>query len=338
MPTALVTGATGFVGSNLVAYLRKLGWDVNCLVRDAKRAASLKQQGATLHLGSLADQATIEHAAAGTDVVFHVAGRVRALNHEQFEKDNVGGTRHVMEAAAAQAESPTVVYVSSLAAGGPSRRDTPRRESDDDQPISDYGRSKQAAERAAATFADEVPLSVVRPPIIFGGADRASLKIFRGVRTFRVHPVPGYRKFPVSLVHVTDLCDAMVRIAQQGERVCLASGDSAQPGQGIYYVAAERTISYGELGKLVGQALGYRAIALPIPRAVFWVIGGAMEVVGQVRREPRMLNLDKIREAVAPGWVCSDEKLRRALGYQPAASLEQRFTETADWYREHGWL
>jgi nucleoside-diphosphate-sugar epimerase len=336
MPRALVTGATGFVGSNLVAHLRHLGWEVNCLVRDAARAAPLEQLGANLFLGHLDDEESIECAIAETDCVFHVAGRVRALSSRQFEKDNVVGTRHVMEAAAAQDESPVVIYVSSLAAGGPSRRDTPRLESDDDEPVSDYGRSKHAAERAAAAFADEVPLSVVRPPIIFGAADRASLAIFRSVRMLRLLPVPGFRRFPVSLVHVADLCEAMVRIAQRGERV--PHNGSMKLGEGIYYVAAERTIPYGELGKLAAQALGHGAIALPLPRAFFWILGGAMEVVGQLRREPGVINLDKIREAVAPGWVCSDKKLRQSLGYAPGAPLEERFSATAAWYREHGWL
>ena len=335
MPRALITGATGFVGSNLVAHLRRLGWEINCLVRNAARAEPLKQLGGNLYLGHLADEESIERAIVDTDFVFHVAGRVRALSSEQFETDNVIGTRHVMEAAAAQDKPPVVVYVSSLAAGGPSR-ETPRQESDKDEPISDYGRSKQSAERTAATFAGEVPLSVIRPPIIFGEADRSSLAIFRGVKMLRLHPVPGFRKFPVSLVHVADLCQAMVRIAEQGERV--AVDGSAEPGKGIYHVAAERTIAYGDLGKLAGQALGLGAIALPLPRAFFWIVGGAMELVGQLRRRPSVINLDKVREAVASGWVCSDDKIRQTLDYSPGAPLEERFSATAAWYREHGWL
>ena len=63
-----------------------------------------------------------------------------------------------------------------------------------------------------------------------------------------------------------------------------------------------------------------------------------MELVGQIRRQPSLLNLDKIREAVASAWECSDEKIRQELDYQPAATLEERFSETAQWYREHGWL
>jgi nucleoside-diphosphate-sugar epimerase len=272
------------------------------------------------------------------DVVFHAAGRVRALKKEQFTIDNVEGTGNVARACAAASQPPTLVFISSLAAAGPSRLGQPRREGDCDQPISAYGRSKLAAERAAAALADAVPLSIIRPPIIFGQRDRSSLKLFRTVKLLRLHAVPGLREFPVSLVHVSDMCDAMVRIAERGARVSRSGGGQPDTSAATYYVAAERTVTYRDLGRLAAQALGRRVVVMPVPKFLFWMVGGIAEAVGRVRGQPGLLNLDKIREAMAPGWECSDAKLRTELGYQPAASLEERFAETAAWYREHGWL
>ncbi len=338
MPRTLLTGATGFVGSNLAAHLCQHGWEVRCLVREMSRAAKLERLGAELALGSLADKESIGAAVAGVDVVFHVAGRIRALNEKQFFDDNVQGTRHVVEACAEQPTPPVVVMVSSIAAGGPSKPGRPQCEADDDRPVSAYGRSKLEAERAAAALAGEVPISVVRPPIIFGPADTASLAIFRGVQLARFHPVPGWKAFPVSLVYVADLCDALVRIAERGVRMPCPTNGAADPSAGSYYVAAERTVKYRELGGLAAQALNCRVLAPRVPMPLFWLVGGAAEVMGQIRRRPGVLNLDKIREAAAPGWECSDEKLRQELGYRPGGSLEQQFSETAAWYREQGWL
>lgn len=337
MPRALVTGATGFVGSNLVAHLRQLGWDVDCLVRDRARGEQLESLGATLRLGDLSCLETLREATAAQDFVFHLAGRVRALDGQQFIEDNLEGTRRLVQASATANQPPTVVLVSSLAAGGPSQPGNPRQESDADRPISAYGRSKLAAEQAAAELADQVPLSILRPPIIFGPADRASLAIFRGVQLTRLHAVPGFRQLPVSVVHVKDLCDALVRIAEWGTRVAPSNG-TVDTSIATYHVAAEETISYGEFGRLAGQAMGYRTLVLPVPKAMFWAVGGAAELWGRLRRQPAVLNLDKVREAVAPGWECSDAKIRKELGYAPAAPLRERFAETAAWYRAQGWL
>ena len=340
MPSAFVTGATGFVGSNLVAHLRKQNWKVGCLVRDLGRAKPLQKLGATLHLGTLNEPESLERV-ANYDTIFHVAGRVRALSGKEFATDNVEGTRNVVSAAAAQAAPPVVVMVSSLAAGGPSRPGTPSLETDNDRPISAYGQSKLAAERAAAEFANQVPISIIRPPIIFGPADKASLAIFQGVKRLRLHAVPGLRRFPVSLVHVSDLCAAMQRIAEQGQRLTASHGapfTNQANDNGLYHVAAERTILYSDLGKLAAQAIGCTSITLPLPRALFWLVGGAAEISSQLRRRPGVINLDKIREAVASGWECNDAKIRQELGYQPAASLEQRFAETVTWYLDQGWL
>ena len=334
MSRTLITGATGFVGSNLTAHLCQQGREVRCLVRDLSRAANLQDLGAELALGSLGDKESIGAAMAGVDVVFHVAGRIRALNDKQFYEDNVQGTRHVVEACASQSTPPVVVIVSSMAAGGPSSPGSSRNETDEDQPISAYGRSKLQAEQAAATLADQVPISVIRPPIIFGPGDPASLTIFRGVQNMRLHPTPGRKDFPVSLVYVADLCDALVRIADHGSRIDSSTNGSA----GTYYVAAERTVNYRELGQLAAQALGRKVLAPGLPMPLFWVIGGAAELIGQIRRKPLVLNLDKIREAAAHGWECSDDKLRTQLGYQPSDSLEHQFAETAAWYQKHGWL
>lgn len=338
MARALVTGGTGFVGSNLIEHLRQLGWEVNCLVRDKSRAEHLEALGGNLIAGDLFDAEALRRAVDGCDVVFHVAGRVHALNDQEFERDNVEGTRLLAEVCADQDNPPTFIYVSSLAAGGPNRPGEPRREQDEDRPVSAYGESKLAAERAAASFAPELPLSIVRPPIIFGQRDKSSLKIFSGVKFTRMHAVPGLRRFPVSLVHVSDLCDALVKVAENGQRVTQTSNGKPQRKDATYYVAAERVVGYGELGHLAAQALDRNALAIYLPKFLMWLAGGFVEVVGQLRGSPGLLNLDKLREATSPAWECSDEKIRTELGYQPAATLEQRFAETAQWYRQAGWL
>ena len=338
MSHALVTGATGFVGTNLVEHLRGLGCDVSCLVRAERRAEHLRSLGAEIFTGNLADRDSIERAVDGCDTVFHVAARVSALREQEFQQDNVEGTRNVAEVCAARDNPPTLVMVSSLAAGGPSRPGAPKHEADEPQPVSDYGRSKLAAEKIVGKLAADLPASIVRPPIVFGQRDKSSLTIFKGVRNLRMHVVPGIRKFLVSVVHVADLCSALTLVAERGHRIEPGSNGKSNLAAGTYNVAAERTLHYGELGHLAAQAMNSRALAVPMPRFVMWLAGGCVEVASQLRGRPGLLNIDKVREALASGWECSDERIRNELGYQQAATLEERFAETARWYREAGWL
>jgi nucleoside-diphosphate-sugar epimerase len=334
----LITGASGFVGSNLARRLRREGWDVRCLVRASSKLDQIESLGCELVHGSLDDAASLNAAVAAVDVVFHLAGRTAALRASEFTRDNVEGTRLLAQVCAARPNPPVLVMVSSLAAGGPGTLISPRRECDPERPVSAYGRSKLAAEQAAVSVSDKLPVSIVRPPMVFGQADRASLTIFHGMKFLPVHPNPGMRRFPLSLVHVSDLCDALLRVAARGERVSAHGAPGTTAARGKYYVAADRNITYGELGQIAATAAGWTVATLPLPRPIFWIAGSIGEILGRARQRPAVLNFDKVREAFAPGWVCCDEKIRAELGYQPSATLERHFSETVAWYREHGWL
>lgn len=333
MSRCLITGASGFVGSNLAATLAAEGRPVRCLIRPTSNTQWLDALNVETVVGSLSDADSLQTAISGVSHVYHVAGRTTALRREEFTETNVQGSQRIAEACARQTTPPTLTMVSSLAAGGPGTAKQPRKESDPDTPVSAYGQSKLAAEHAVARFADRLPISIVRPPIIFGPADHASLALYRTLRASRLHLLPGYRSMAVSLIYVADLCHALAQVAERGARVV-----SGNHQRGVYYVAADRWVSYPEFGRLAGAAAGYRAIPVPAPRALFWVVGGVGELIGRLRRKPHLLNFDKVREALAPGWVCSDEKIRNELGYRPAAPLEQRFAETVAWYRREGWL
>jgi dihydroflavonol-4-reductase len=338
MPRALITGANGFVGSNLARWLCAKRWQVRGLVRNHLLHGKLAEMGVELAPGRLDDPDSLSAAARDVDYVFHLAGRVAALHTEDFFRDNVDGTRAIARACAAQHRVPTMVMVSSLAAGGPGTFKRPRAENEPEAPVSAYGRSKLAAEGAAAAVLAGGALSIVRPPMVFGQGDKASLTLFRSMKFFPVHMTPGLRRFPLSLIHVTDLCDAIERVAERGERVPTAPNGASPCGAGRYYAAADRAVTYGQLGQLAAHAAGWAVVVAPVPLPVFWVAGGIGEITGRLRKRPTILNFDKVRETMAPGWVCSDEKIRHTLGYEPAATLEERFTETVAWYREHNWL
>ena len=336
MTQAMITGATGFIGSHLVEALVEGGADVTCLHRAASDTSMLRQLSARCIQADVTDPAALSAAVRGVEVVFHVAGATHALRASDYHRVNAEGTRSLLAACAAMESPPVVVVVSSIAAAGPAAT-RPLVESDPARPVSHYGRSKRAAELAAHTFADRLPITVVRPAIVFGPRDSALLSIFRPIRRFGVHLVPGWRASQVSLVHVTDLCAAMLAAAARGRR--LNGAASHEPmDEGYYFVADGDQPTYNALGRRMAQAMSRRAVCVRAPLPVAWAAGLAADIVARCRRRPRMFSLDKIREAAAGNWICSPSRAIEQLGWSCGKSLDARLGETAAWYRANGWL
>jgi nucleoside-diphosphate-sugar epimerase len=333
----LVTGGTGFIGHHLVAALRTGGQPVTCLVRPTSKVEALQGMGVSLVVGDLAQPETLAEAVAGHSTVYHLAGLLAAFRAEAFYQVNVGGTAALLEACAGQRNPPVVVIVSSLAAAGPSSEDHPRREEDPPAPVSHYGRSKLAAERAANSFARQVPISVVRPPIVFGEGDRDVLRMFRMVQR-GWHLVPGRRPRRYSLIHAADLAQGLLLAAERGERMNGDPGDHAR-GRGVYFLAGQLHPTYAELGPLMAEALGRRPPrVMRVPMAAAWLVALTMEILARLRGQPDIFNLDKMREAAAGSWTCSSEKAVRQLGFEAPADLASRLRQTATWYLRQGWL
>jgi len=335
--SVLVTGASGFIGQHLVRRLIERGDRVSCLVRATSPIDELRSSGARLIVGDATDRAGIERALAESraDVVFHLAGLLKAVRTADFARVNAGVVESVAAACAAHAGRPVLIVVSSLAAAGPCDGDQPLMEGDSPAPVSAYGRSKLAGELAAARHAGEMEITIVRPPIVFGPGDRGVLELFRPIAHSGLHVVPGRKERRVSLIHVADLVALLLLAAGKGERL---RPDGA-PGRGFYFVAAEHNPTYAELGQAIARAMGKkRATVVHVPGPLVRLVGLCGDALGRVRQRPGWVNSDKMAEALAGSWMCSSAKARTLLGWSPAAPLAVRLRETAQWYRQAGWL
>jgi len=337
MPRVFVTGATGFIGSHLVQALAERGAQVRCLVRPTSRTDLLRAAGAELVSCEPSRPATWADALADVDMVYHLAGVTRTLVPSEFLRVNCTLTEQVAAACAAQPAPPTLVLVSSVAAAGPAPRGQVRIESDPPAPVSHYGRSKLAGEEAAARYASRVPLSIVRPGIVFGPRDPSFLKILQAIRRLHVHATPGLHPPALSYIHVADLVELLLRVADRGSRV--PTGENGHAGKGRYFAVAPEYPTYAELGQLLRPLLDRpRAPIVRVPAPLAWCIAGASECWSRARGRAEELNLDKIREALASSWACSGEAARRDLDFTPAHPLAERLRETVEWYRAAGWL
>jgi dihydroflavonol-4-reductase len=333
----LVTGASGFIGRHLVRRLVELGERVSCLVRATSRIDELRSAGAQLVTGDVTDPASIGRALALSQagIVFHLAGLTKAMRTDDFLRVNAGGVESVAAACADRTDKPVLVVVSSLAAAEPCAVDRPCVESDLPTPVSNYGRSKLAGEQAAAKYAGAVPISIVRPPMVFGPGDRGMLEMFRPIARWGIHTVPGRGERCFSLIHVADLVEGLLLAAEKGERL----HPNGSPGQGIYFMAADDYPTYAELGQAMAIALGKkRATVIHMPGPLVKLVGLCGDAMTWIRQRPAWVNSDKMTEALAGSWMCSSAKARTQLGWSPAATLAERLHETVQWYRQAKWL
>ena len=320
---AALTGGTGFVGGHLAEALVARGTAVGALVRSPARCERLRALGARLVEGGLDDEAALAKLVKGRDVVFHVAGLVAARSAADFLRANRDGARRVAEAAAREGVG-RLVLVSSLAVTGPSPAGGAVDESSGPGPLTAYGRSKQAGEEAVRDTG--VPVTIVRPPAVYGPRDHAFLTVFRTAR-HGVVPLLGSGAQEVTLVHARDLAEALVA----------AAAARAMLGH-VYHAGHAAPVSQRRLAEAVGEAVGRRVrfVRLPGP-----LVRGALGVAGAVARglgEAPLLDGDKARELLATGWVCSSAALRRDAGWEAATALEEGLAGTARAYREAGWL
>lgn len=337
MAKVLVTGASGFIGTHLVATLMARGDDVACLVRTTSKVEALVALGARLIHGDVTDPDSLPAAVAGQEVVYHLAGRTLALKDRQFYEVNRRGIAHVAKACAGQTTPPVLIYVSSLAAAGPAVDGRPRVESDPPSPVSHYGRSKRSGEHAAESFAERVPITVVRPPIVLGEGDRLGLPLFRSAIRFGVHLAPGLRPQRFSLIHADDLVSLIILAAECGKRLP-PLGRRGDAGQGYYFAACELDPTYADLGRLVAESVGRNVLVIPTAMPVVRTVAAVGEAISQVSQHPLLMNLDKVREIAAGSWLCSAQAARDELGFEVEAPLLERLRQTAEWYSEHGWM
>ncbi len=323
---ALVTGATGFIGRHLCRALTAAGDDVVALVRKTSRRDGVEARG--FAVGDVTDPASLAAAVADVDVVFHLAAMLGSPWHPDFLTTNAVGVRNVCAAAAQAARPPRVVATSSVAAAGPARG--ARTEDDPPAPVSRYGASKLAGEQAAREYAARVPISIVRPPVVFGGGDQAMRPAFRmAARGVAITPGRGR----VSLIHVTDLVALLRAAALAGETL---TPDGV--GRGIYFGGVDESPAIGDLARRIAIAVGRpRALILPAPAAAVWAGALVGEAIGRLGGND-LFSRDKAREALAGDWVCATGKARAQLGWAPAASLDARLAETAAAYRAAGQL
>jgi nucleoside-diphosphate-sugar epimerase len=325
----LVTGGSGFLGSHVAELLSQSGHTVRALVRKSSNRKFLASlNNVEFAEGTVEDAASCDRALDGVDAIIHSAGLVKARNAEEFFATNHTGTTNLLDVAKNHPRTlKRFVLVSSQAAIGPSEsgeRVTPDREP---RPVTNYGRSKLAAERAAIAEAGRLHVVVIRPPLIYGPRDNETLQFFqwvaRGVRL-----AYGDGSNTLSAIYVSDAAAACVRALDAN----VTSGSAYFVEDGRIHVWRE---FIGEIERAVGKKTFIR---FGIPLSVIKGYAALGDVYSKVTNKAVMVTLDKFNELREKHWVCDGSSTRAELGWEPKVELGDGLDRAARWYREQGWL
>ncbi len=305
MSILAITGATGFVGSAVLAEALAQGHRVKALARREQPALG----GVEWVRGDLNDQAALAALIQGADAVIHVAGLTNTPDPAAFEGANVTGTANVI-AAMKGAGAGRLVFVSSLSARMPE--------------LSAYGASKARAE--ALVEGSGIDWTTVRPPGVYGPRDVDYLEMFRTAKWGFVPLPPGGAS---SIIHAHDLATLLI---------ALAAGNAAPTRKKVYEPddGREGGWSHKELAAAIGRAVGKRAVFAPhLPRAVLDVAAAADRIA---RGDRAKLTPDRVGYMAHPNWVSRFDRKPPPGIWQPRIGGEEGLRMTAEWYRCQGWL
>lgn len=332
---ALVTGANGFVGSHLVEGLLSKGYHVICLVRKTSNLRWLSGLNVEYVYADISEKESLSREAGSfgknvlndVDFVFHVAGLTKAKSKEEYFKANYEGTKNLLEAYVENNQQiKRFVYISSQAAVGPGKDDQPLDETAPCNPVTDYGKSKLEGEKIVLEFSSKLPVTIIRPPAVYGPRDSDILSFFKvanyGFKTFF-----GKGESYLSLCYIEDLIDGII----------LAAESPKATGQ-IYFIADDQIYSWKEAFRIVAKVLNKKTITLKIPKVFLYAIAFVSENVARLLGKPTVINVQKVREITQKYWLCDVSKAKRELGFSPQYPLEEGAKKTVRWYKEKGWL
>jgi len=324
---ALVTGSTGFVGSHLVEKLLQKNYKVRCLVRPETKLEYVSGLPVEFANGNYSDLKSLKLAVADVDYVYHVGGVTKSKTRAGYFDANYKSTANLLQAIIeANPNLKKFVYVSSQTATGPGEGETAVDEETPCHPITNYGKSKREAEKECLAAKDKLPITIVRPPAVYGPRDKDIFEFFNTANKHLI-AMSGFGRKTISLIHVQDLVDGIILAAENTD----AAGK-------IYFIANEEIYDWDEVANVTKRILNKWALRIHIPHFLIYTIAVISEIIAGIQGKAALINIEKARDMVQKNWTCSVEKATHELGYRSKLTVESGIENTIKWYKGNGWL
>lgn len=326
--TIFISGADGFVGSNLVRELLSRQYDIVAFVKEGDDPKTIKNLPITIKYGNLLDPQSISTAMKGCDVAIHTAAStaIWPYRSEIQHKINVGGTKN-MVAAAKEHKLKRFIHIGTANTFGFGSKDEPGRET---LPYAsgkygmDYMDTKLEAQNYLLSEAkdNDFPVLILNPTFMLGpypariGSAKMVLSILQG-------KVGGYTKGGRNYIAVKDVCVAIANAITQGNT-------------GECYILGNQNLNYKEIFGLIAKTVGAKSPKIAVPDFVVKTVGYLSTVAANLFNFEPMVSYAMAQMAVDEHYFTA-EKAIKELGL-PQTPMAEAIKESADWLKENGYV
>jgi len=258
---------------------------------------------------------------------FHIAGITKARKLADYYTVNQHGTASLFQTLQRQKISPRkIIYLSSIAASGPSAEKIPIKENDKPHPIHPYGESKLLGEKEALKFRNNFSLIIIRVGAVFGPRDKDFLSYFKIINK-GILPSLAFKRRRLSLCYIEDLVHAFDLCLQKD----IESGE-------IFNIADPQPYTWDELGREAGKILGKKLFSVKFPLCLLYPIALISEGLSNLRKRTTTFDRRRLREMRQPGWIIDTKKAEERLAFSLKFSIQEGLQKSLTWYIDQGWL
>lgn len=323
MGKILITGASGFIGKNLISYLNSKNHKLKILYRNEKNLNYLKNYGEVFKV-DLNSFSSSNDFLNDIDTIIHCAGSVRGNSYRDFYEGNVKTTENLIKLIKKERKPiKKFIFLSSLSASGPSKTNDLPSEDDEPHPVSDYGRSKLEAENLIRNEL-EMPFLILRLTGVYGPEDREIFKFFKYAHKGTLF-LPFKKNQKIQLIYIKDVLRAI-------EKGILS--DST----GVFFIANPEILNTIEISFFLKEIVGKSIKVITFPETLVKLFSYINLYAGKILNKKTMFNPQKVKEILSERWICSTQKANNMLKFNAEYSFASGARETYKWYLDQNWI
>lgn len=323
----LVTGATGFVGSNLVQELAKRECKIICLVHPLENIDLLEGIKCEIIFGNIDEKKMLAETIPDVEYIFHLAAMLSSHDPDTMFKTNFVGTKNLIEICL-ERKFPLkrFLFTSSIAAVGPSGKSELLAETAPCKPLTLYGKSKLCAENYLNSLNDSLPATIVRFPLVYGPRSQGGIYIIFKLLNKRIQIDLGYGETNVCFIN--DAVNGMIQAAESENTI----------GK-TYFIGEKKIYSIPQIYKIVSNYIGKRPVKIKVPYFLSYSLAYLAEIHGKLKNTVPIFSRDELASYCRnPYWRFNTQKSEKDFGFQTRYHLEEGIRITADWYKKNGFL